>query len=346
METFDRRSLARAITAVENGTAEGSALLDAAMGVGNAITIGVTGPPGAGKSTLVDGLAAHWAAAGSLTAVLTVDPSSPFSGGALLGDRIRMDKSEMQDRVYHRSIGSRGRIGGLSAATWDIVALLGSHGFDRVLIETVGAGQSDIDVLTIADCVAVVSVPGLGDMIQAQKGGLMEIGDVYVVNKADRPGADRCRAEIEAVLKTSYTGRPGANSWKPAAATGSRNVLSPGVAAIARRHGDAALDGSNWYPSVTSAIANRSEGLSELVERIEAFVRWSHDSGRAERRRHERVLEHVRMALRTRIAQAASEAEERLRLDQTAREILAGRQCISAVADRLAVEVGMLLHRG
>ncbi|MEO6771623.1 MAG: methylmalonyl Co-A mutase-associated GTPase MeaB [Kofleriaceae bacterium] len=167
---------------------------------GNAYVIGVTGNPGAGKSTLVDGLISHYRTAGETVGVIAIDPSSPFSGGALLGDRVRMQRHALDPGVFIRSVATRGHLGGLSRSTFEIAHVLDAMGFQRILIETVGVGQDEIDVMTVAHTTVVVSVPGLGDAIQALKAGLLEVADVLAVNKADRGGADRTAAELRRML--------------------------------------------------------------------------------------------------------------------------------------------------
>jgi LAO/AO transport system ATPase len=197
----ERRALARGISLVENGGPEAAPLLAAlASHRGHAQVVGVTGPPGAGKSTLVGALAGELARRGQRVAVVAVDPSSPLSGGALLGDRIRMADLHGEDRVYIRSLASRGHHGGLSRATADVVRLLEAAGFDSVLVETVGAGQSEVDVRGLAQTCVVVCPPGLGDDVQAMKAGMLEIADLYVVNKADAPGAARTERELHSMI--------------------------------------------------------------------------------------------------------------------------------------------------
>lgn len=198
----NRRLLARAITLLEaRNHPMGAALAQGAVrrrgGPGAPHVVGLTGPPGAGKSTFVDAWIAAARARGERVAVVAVDPSSPFSGGAILGDRIRMERHTGDDGVYIRSLSSRGHLGGLSGATSEVVDLLDAAGFDRVLVETVGVGQSELGVMEVADTVVVVLTPESGDAVQAMKAGLLEIADVFVVNKADRPGADRLARELE-----------------------------------------------------------------------------------------------------------------------------------------------------
>jgi LAO/AO transport system kinase len=194
-------ALARAISMVENGTAGFEELLGAIHDrLGRARRIGITGPPGAGKSTLIERLAAAFRSTGLTVGVIAVDPSSPFTGGALLGDRIRMERASLDEGVFIRSMASRGSVGGMATTTGEVADVMDAFGFDRILIETVGVGQSELDVAAAADTTVVVLVPESGDGIQVMKAGLMEIADVFVVNKADRPGADRLRQELEVAL--------------------------------------------------------------------------------------------------------------------------------------------------
>ena len=199
--TRERRAIARAITAIENGTDEGRAVsAQLAAHGGHARVVGITGPPGAGKSTLVAALATALLGMGRSVAVVAVDPSSPFTGGALLGDRVRMADVQGHDDIYIRSLASRGHPGGLSAATGRVAALLDAAGFDYVLVETVGAGQSDVEIAAVAGTRLVVCPPGLGDDVQALKAGILEIADAFVVNKADLPGAERTERELLGML--------------------------------------------------------------------------------------------------------------------------------------------------
>jgi LAO/AO transport system kinase len=203
----DRRAVARAITLVENDGAGSSGLLRAiGPRLGHAFVIGVTGPPGTGKSSLVDRLTENYRKKGLKVGIVAIDPTSPITGGALLGDRIRMVDHTMDEGVYIRSMASRGWAGGLSGAVADVIQLLDAAGNDIIMVETVGIGQSDTDVVRVAHAVMVVLMPGLGDDVQASKAGLMEIGDVYVVNKADLPGADDMVVDLLAMAR-DFRGR-------------------------------------------------------------------------------------------------------------------------------------------
>jgi LAO/AO transport system kinase len=229
----ERRALARAISLVEQGGPVARALMAAVYPYGDAHRVGITGPPGAGKSTLVTALAQEWRKRGVPIGIVAVDPSSPFSGGAVLGDRIRMQALGGDPGVFIRSMASRGRMGGLARATADAVTLIAAAGFPVILIETVGAGQDEVDIAQTADTTIVVEVPGMGDDVQSIKAGMLEIADVFVVNKADRPGTDQTVRQLRTMLQLG--------------------VPSP--------------DG--WSPPVLTAIATTGEGCAQIVDAIE-----------------------------------------------------------------------------
>ena len=301
MQPGELRRIARAISTIENQAAGYEALLEKAYRQPRwADVVGVTGPPGVGKSTLVDALVAHWAAAGEAIAVLAIDPSSPYSGGAVLGDRVRRTRSSGLDNTYFRSLSSRGHVGGLTDTATDLVAVLSLFGFRRVIIETVGAGQSDVEVHETADCTVVVTVPGLGDGIQASKAGLMEIGDVFVVNKADLPGAEETARMVERALAAAYMGAPGINRHaKRVRAPPPSQTLSPGVAAMQRRHGNVACDETTWVPPVLRTVASGNEHVGVLAGAIDDFIAWSDGAGRRALRTRDRAYAQIVRALTT-----------------------------------------------
>ena len=204
LATGGRRPLARLLTRIENGDPSVRSLLPALFGAGRgAHLVGITGPPGSGKSTLVNALIGEWRRRGRRVGVLAVDPSSPYTRGAILGDRIRMMEHAADRDVFMRSMASRGELGGLAATTWIAAAAMDAAGFDPILVETVGAGQSEVEVARLAETTVVVEVPEMGDEVQAIKAGLLEIADVIVVNKGDRPGADRAARQLRAMLSTA-----------------------------------------------------------------------------------------------------------------------------------------------
>ena len=235
----DHRSVARAITAVENGTNNAAALMRSIFPkTGNALVIGVTGSPGAGKSSLVDKLALYYKNMGERIGIVCIDPSSPFSGGAILGDRIRMSTLGLDKNIFIRSMATRGNLGGLSRSTVDAVAILDAAGFDKVIVETVGVGQDEVEIVKTADVSVVVLVPGMGDDIQAIKAGIMEIGDVFVINKADREGVIRTQKELESLLTLAH--RP-----------------------------------DMWNPPIVKTVATESKGIEDLAAAIESYEQYS-----------------------------------------------------------------------
>ena len=282
-----KAALARAISVVENHRTGFDALLGALHPtVGRARRIGVTGPPGAGKSTVTTCLTRHYRAQGLTVGIVCVDPTSPFTGGALLGDRIRMEDVALDPGVYIRSLATRGSLGGLSAATREVCDVLDAFGTDRILIETVGVGQSELDVARTADTSLVILVPESGDSIQTLKAGLMEIADVFAVNKADRPGADRLRTEIELMLGM----RPGAAATQSSGHHGvdlSRNNLARQVRESARH------DETRWTPPVLRTIGLEGQGIPELAEALDRHFRYLETSGQLQFRRRARLRERV-----------------------------------------------------
>jgi LAO/AO transport system kinase len=251
MITFDQRALARAATAVENGTPEGAALLDK-LAVGGGLVVGITGPPGAGKSTLVDALTKEIRRRSQSVGILAVDPTSRMTGGAILGDRIRMQQHHGDPGVFIRSMATRGAAGGLARATADLARLLRGAGFDYVLIETVGVGQDEVAIASLADVTVVVLVPGMGDDVQAIKAGIMEIAEIYVINKADHPGAERTESEIRA------------ESQAPIVRTVA--TLGTGVAELLNAIDAAARKSHRALDAVNLALKSINEGL-RLFER-------------------------------------------------------------------------------
>lgn len=296
MDGIQRRRIARAISAAENRSRDCEAVLREAYAAhGRARIVGVTGPPGAGKSTFVDRFATHLARAGRRVAIIAIDPSSPFSGGALLGDRVRQGDSAAEENVFFRSVSARGYIGGLSETAVDVIAVLSGFGFDYVLLETVGAGQSDVEIREIADCTFVMTVPGLGDGVQASKAGLMEIGDIFIVNKADLPNAADTAKHIRAAISAAYMGKPGLNRIEPPKhpAPAMPAFASAGTRALMRRHGDMAADHSVWVPPVLSVSATRGGGVAEVVEAADTYLDWFCVTGRQAERERDRLYRQI-----------------------------------------------------
>jgi LAO/AO transport system kinase len=255
----DPRAIARGISLVENDSDAGPALIRELFArSGRAFLVGVTGAPGAGKSTIVDGLIARWRKAGSSVGVIAVDPTSPFSGGAMLGDRVRMQAHAQDAHVFIRSMATRGHLGGLARATHDAALVLDAAGKDFVAIETVGVGQDEVEIARTADVSIVVLVPGMGDDVQALKAGVMEIADIFVVNKADREGTDRTVAEIESLL------------------------------------GLHAYQEGEWRPPIIRTQATTGAGLDTLVDTI---ARFRGQASKVQTRRRERAEAQLRSIL-------------------------------------------------
>ena len=264
----DLRALARAISLIEDGSAEVTEIMHLACATNDlAPIVGITGPSGAGKSSLVDALVAVYRRAGVTVGVLAVDPTSPLTGGALLGDRVRMNRHSGDAGVFVRSMATRGALGGLAAAAYDALVLLTAAGFERLIVETVGVGQDEVDVAGVADTTCVVVTPGAGDEVQAIKAGILEVGDVFVLNKADLAGAEQAEAHLRA--------------W------------------VAGVQEDA------WTPLVLRTVATSEEGIEELHEAIERHASWLRTSGEASSKRRALARLRLRSLLRDRLFRLA-----------------------------------------
>lgn len=297
----DIRALARLISAIENHVnGVQKTLGELYPKAGGAVRLGVTGPPGAGKSTLVNGLAHRFLEDKKRIGILAVDPSSPFTGGALLGDRVRMHEFPTNGEVYFRSMATRGASGGLAAATDNAAVALAAFGYDMVLIETVGVGQIELDVIDACDVVLVVLVPESGDAVQTMKAGLMEIGDIFVVNKSDRPGAERMVAELEYAIDT----------WKRADTERKAPVIA------------------------TEAV--KEKNIDKLYEAINSFIQYARGSGRFETHRRERVSKKVLSVLQNRFKEEfLNRIGTDKRLEELVDDIISGKSNPYAVGEEL-----------
>jgi LAO/AO transport system kinase len=344
-----KAALARAVSIVENRRPGADALLAALHPrLGRAQRIGITGPPGAGKSTLTTELAAAYRAAGLTVGIVAVDPTSPFTGGALLGDRIRMEAIALDPGIFIRSMATRGSVGGLAASTRDVTDVLDAFGLDRVIIETVGVGQTELDVSRVADTTMVVLVPESGDSIQTLKAGLMEIADIFVVNKSDRPGSDRLRNEIELML-----GMRGGDTMKnvPAhhgvdlgRAMTKAEKLAMNPAKAAREAAAKKDQRESWTPPVLRTVAVKSEGTSDVIAALDRHAHYLIEGGvLAERRRKqlkERVAEIVERTVRTRLW---NDPETSAWLGSRMPELESGKTNPFAVAQELVSRSGDLM---
>jgi LAO/AO transport system kinase len=301
----ESRAVARLVSMVEDGSPQLREVMAALVKhAGHAQVVGITGSPGVGKSTTTNALVTELRRTGRRVGVLAVDPSSPFSGGALLGDRVRMQDHATDPGVYIRSMASRGHLGGLSWTTPQALRVLDAAGCDVVVVETVGVGQSEVEIAGLADTTVVLMAPGLGDGVQAAKAGILEIGDVYVVNKADRDGAEQVRRELRSAI-----------------ALGDR-------------------PGGSWKPPVVMAVAQSGTGIDELVEELGRHRAWLEESGELSRRRTRRAREEIEAiavaALRDRWENVSGHDD----LDALAEAVVAGEKDPYAAADELVATAG------
>ena len=297
----DANAVARAISKAEDGAADASDLMKKVFPrTGRALVIGITGAPGAGKSSLVDKLATVYRHRGERVGIVAVDPSSPFSGGAILGDRIRMQTLALDKGVFIRSMATRGNLGGLARATVDAVAILDAAGYQKVIVETVGVGQDEVEIVKTADVCVVVLVPGMGDDVQTMKAGIMEIGDIFAINKADRDGVLRTEKEVEALL------------------------------ALATR-----ADG--WHPPIVKTVAIENKGIEELASAIDQCREFQSKADGIDDRRQAIARWRILELLRERLLVQALNGNAAERLDRLAAEVAnKTRDPYSAVDDLLA----------
>lgn len=350
LKDFDagkKPALARAVSIVENHR-EGFdgllATLHARIGKGR--RIGITGPPGAGKSTLTATLAGAYREAGLTVGVIAVDPTSPFTGGALLGDRIRMESVALDPGVFIRSMATRGSLGGLAEATGEVADVLDAFGTDRIIIETVGVGQSELDVSRNADTTVVVLVPESGDSIQTLKAGLMEIADNFVVNKADRPGADRLRNELELMLGLrsgetlkNVPAHHGVQLGRPMTKE-ERLAMNPAKAAREA----AKKDEERWTPGVLRAVAIKKEGIADLTAAIDRHFAYLERSGGLHARRRARLRRRVVEVVESRVRRRLwTDAALSTWLDEQLPDLEAGKRNPFEVAETLLSRSGNLL---
>lgn len=302
----DRRAMGRAISSVESRDPSIIPLLQTLFHkAGKAYTIGITGAPGAGKSTLLEKVATEYRRVGKRVGIIAVDPTSPFSGGAILGDRIRMQALSTDEGTYIRSMATRGQLGGLAAAARDVALILDAAGCDVVFVETVGVGQDEVEVARLADATAVLLVPGMGDDVQTFKAGVMEIADLFVINKADQPGAERLERQLNVLLSVG-------------------------------------TQQNEWRPAIVKTTATTGEGISELCEEFEKFRAATEQSSAGMNRRREntrlQLLELLRQSLFERIAQ---EQIDQKRIGDYVEDILARRRDPHSIVEEMMESSGV-----
>ena len=324
-------ALARVVSIVENHRDGFEQILGSLHPrTGRARRVGLTGPPGAGKSTITSLLVKSLRDQGLKVGVIAVDPTSPFTGGALLGDRVRMESVALDPGVFIRSMATRGSLGGLAAATREVADVLDAFGFDRLVIETVGVGQSELDVARTADSTLLVLVPESGDSIQTLKAGVMEVADIFVVNKADRPGADRLRNDVELMLGL----RKGVSFGNMPAHHGV-DLKRVNPARVAREAA-ASANPVDWTPPVLSAIATKGEGIDDIVAAIDRHFAYLERSGTLRSRRRERMRERVMDVVERKVSDRLwKDPRTRAWLEEQLPSVEEGTATPFAVADQL-----------
>jgi LAO/AO transport system kinase len=324
-------ALARVVSIVENHRDGFEQILGSLHPrTGRARRVGMTGPPGAGKSTITSLLVKNFRDQGLKVGVIAVDPTSPFTGGALLGDRVRMESVALDPGVFIRSMATRGSLGGLAAATREVADVLDAFGFDRLVIETVGVGQSELDVARTADSTVLVLVPESGDSIQTLKAGVMEVADIFVVNKADRPGADRLRNDVELMLGL----RKGVSFGNMPAHHGV-DLKRANPARVAREAA-ASANPAVWTPPVLSAIATKGDGIADIVAAIDRHFAYLERSGTLRSRRRERMRERVMDVVERKVSDRLwKDPRTRAWLEEQLPSVEEGTATPFAVADQL-----------